>query len=90
MGLLNLSGILKTAGAGFAGYGADKQRILAEALQQRAAEREATNDAIANYVKLRGANKLQLGDVVTTIPTIGFNVENLEYKKLKMTIWCVS
>eukprot|EP01111_Echinosteliopsis_oligospora_P009297 TRINITY_DN2706_c0_g1_i1.p1 TRINITY_DN2706_c0_g1~~TRINITY_DN2706_c0_g1_i1.p1 ORF type:complete len:179 (-),score=40.43 TRINITY_DN2706_c0_g1_i1:12-548(-) len=31
--------------------------------------------------------KLKLGDVVTTIPTIGFNVETLEYKRLKMTVW---
>eukprot|EP01111_Echinosteliopsis_oligospora_P003536 TRINITY_DN1555_c0_g2_i5.p1 TRINITY_DN1555_c0_g2~~TRINITY_DN1555_c0_g2_i5.p1 ORF type:complete len:179 (+),score=42.86 TRINITY_DN1555_c0_g2_i5:55-591(+) len=33
--------------------------------------------------------KLKLGEVVTTIPTIGFNVETLEYKKLKMTVWDV-
>eukprot|EP01111_Echinosteliopsis_oligospora_P015319 TRINITY_DN6025_c0_g1_i1.p1 TRINITY_DN6025_c0_g1~~TRINITY_DN6025_c0_g1_i1.p1 ORF type:complete len:178 (+),score=34.62 TRINITY_DN6025_c0_g1_i1:114-647(+) len=31
--------------------------------------------------------KLKLGEVVTTIPTIGFNVDTLEYKKLKMTVW---
>ena len=31
--------------------------------------------------------KLKLNDVVTTIPTIGFNVERIEYKNLKMTIW---
>jgi ADP-ribosylation factor protein 1 len=31
--------------------------------------------------------KLKLNDVVTTIPTIGFNVERLEYRNLKMTIW---
>jgi len=31
--------------------------------------------------------KLKLNDVVTTIPTIGFNVERVEYKNLKMTIW---
>lgn len=33
--------------------------------------------------------KLKLNDVVTTIPTIGFNVEKLEYKNLRMTIWDV-
>lgn len=33
--------------------------------------------------------KLKLNDVVSTIPTIGFNVERLEYKNLKMTIWDV-
>ena len=31
--------------------------------------------------------KLKLNDVVTTIPTIGFNVEKVEYKNLRMTIW---
>ena len=33
--------------------------------------------------------KLKLGDVVTTIPTIGFNVENIQYKNLTMTVWDV-
>jgi len=31
--------------------------------------------------------RLQLGEVVTTIPTIGFNVETLEYKNLRFTVW---
>lgn len=31
--------------------------------------------------------KLKLGEYVTTIPTIGFNVENVEYKNLNFTIW---
>ena len=33
--------------------------------------------------------KLKLGEVVTTIPTIGFNVETVEYKSLKFTVWDV-
>merc|ERR1719454_342590 len=33
--------------------------------------------------------KLQLGEVVTTIPTVGFNVEELQYKGLRMTVWDV-
>jgi len=33
--------------------------------------------------------KLQLGDVIASIPTIGFNVETIEYKNLKMTMWDV-
>ena len=33
--------------------------------------------------------KLQLGDTIHTIPTIGFNVEQVEYKNLQMTIWDV-
>jgi len=31
--------------------------------------------------------KLKLGEVVTTIPTIGFNVETVEYKNLRFTVW---
>ncbi|KAJ6229193.1 e3 ubiquitin-protein ligase trim23 [Anaeramoeba flamelloides] len=31
--------------------------------------------------------KLKLGEVVTTIPTIGFNVENIERKKSNLVIW---
>ncbi|KAG0709836.1 ADP-ribosylation factor [Suillus ampliporus] len=33
--------------------------------------------------------KLKLGEVVTTIPTIGFNVETVEYKKIAFTVWDV-
>mmetsp|Transcript_55141 Transcript_55141/g.172903 ORF Transcript_55141/g.172903 Transcript_55141/m.172903 type:complete len:520 (+) Transcript_55141:89-1648(+) len=33
--------------------------------------------------------KLKLGEVVTTIPTIGFNVETVEYKKTSLTMWDV-
>jgi ADP-ribosylation factor 1/2 len=31
--------------------------------------------------------KMKLGEVLTTIPTIGFNVETVEYKNLNMTVW---
>ena len=33
--------------------------------------------------------KLKLGDVVTTIPTVGFNVETVEYKNTSFTVWDV-
>ncbi|KAI4326060.1 hypothetical protein MLD38_031412 [Melastoma candidum] len=33
--------------------------------------------------------KLKLGEVVTTIPTIGFNVETVEYKNVGFTVWDV-
>merc|ERR1712028_140248 len=33
--------------------------------------------------------KLKLGEVVTTIPTIGFNVETVEYKNIAFTVWDV-
>ena len=29
--------------------------------------------------------KLKLGEIVTTIPTIGFNVETVEYKNIRST-----
>ena len=31
--------------------------------------------------------RLQVGEVVTTIPTIGFNVEQVVYKNLKFQVW---
>ncbi|CAH0400918.1 unnamed protein product [Chilo suppressalis] len=33
--------------------------------------------------------KLKLGDIVTTIPTIGFNVETVEYRNISFTVWDV-
>merc|ERR1711865_1099635 len=33
--------------------------------------------------------KLKLGEVVTTIPTIGFNVETVEYKNIRFNAWDV-
>merc|ERR1712014_406592 len=31
--------------------------------------------------------KLKLGEVITTVPTIGFNVETVEYKNITFTVW---
>merc|ERR1712243_225255 len=33
--------------------------------------------------------KLKLGEIETTIPTIGFNVETVEYKNISFTVWDV-
>jgi ADP-ribosylation factor protein 1 len=33
--------------------------------------------------------KLKLGEVVTTIPTIGFNVETVQYNNVNLTMWDV-
>jgi small GTP-binding protein len=33
--------------------------------------------------------KLKLGETVTTIPTIGFNVETVEYRNIAFTMWDV-
>ncbi|XP_061028399.1 ADP-ribosylation factor 1-like [Eubalaena glacialis] len=31
--------------------------------------------------------KLKLGEIVTTIPTLGFNVDTVEYKHISFTVW---
>ena len=31
--------------------------------------------------------KLQMGEVVTTVPTIGFNVETVTYQNLRFQVW---
>lgn len=31
--------------------------------------------------------KLKLGEVVSSVPTIGFNVEKVEYKNISFTVW---
>lgn len=31
--------------------------------------------------------RLQIGEVVSTIPTIGFNVETVTYKNIKFQVW---
>ena len=33
--------------------------------------------------------KLKLNEIVTTIPTIGFNVEEIQFHNLSMTVWDV-
>mmetsp|Transcript_891 Transcript_891/g.2070 ORF Transcript_891/g.2070 Transcript_891/m.2070 type:complete len:182 (+) Transcript_891:99-644(+) len=33
--------------------------------------------------------RLKLSEVVTTIPTVGFNVETVEYRNINLTIWDV-
>lgn len=33
--------------------------------------------------------KFKLGEVITSIPTIGFNVETVQYKSIKFTVWDV-
>ena len=33
--------------------------------------------------------KFKLGEVITTIPTIGFNVETVEYKNISFNVWDV-
>merc|ERR1712232_909455 len=34
-------------------------------------------------------HKLKLGDIVRTVPTIGFNVETVQYRNIHFTVWDV-
>jgi len=33
--------------------------------------------------------KLKMGEVITTVPTIGFNVETVQYRNIKFNVWDV-
>jgi len=59
----------------FSGWGKSEKRILIVGL-------DAAGKTTILY-------KLKLGEVVTTIPTIGFNVETVEYKNISFTVWDV-
>jgi ADP-ribosylation factor protein 1 len=59
----------------FDGWGKQEKRILMVGL-------DAAGKTTILY-------KLKLGEVVTTIPTIGFNVEQVDYKNISFTVWDV-
>uniref|UniRef100_A0A6B2LM77 ADP-ribosylation factor n=1 Tax=Arcella intermedia TaxID=1963864 RepID=A0A6B2LM77_9EUKA len=59
----------------FAGFGQREVRILMIGL-------DASGKTTILY-------KLKLGEVVSTIPTIGFNVETVQHKNVKLTVWDV-
>lgn len=40
-----------------------------------------------NEIILAILYKLKLGQSVTTIPTVGFNVETVTYKNVKFNVW---
>ena len=46
-------------------------------------------DPIANTLILAILYKLKLNQDVTTIPTVGFNVETVTYKNVKFNVWDV-
>ena len=48
-----------------------------------------TNDFIAIHLSTAILYKLKLGQSVTTIPTVGFNVETVTYKNVKFNVWDV-
>jgi len=44
--------------------------------------------AQGNFRSFKSADtSVQIGEVVTTIPTIGFNVESVTYKNLNFNVW---
>lgn len=47
------------------------------------------NSSKANFLNyyLAVLYKLKLGQSVTTIPTVGFNVETVTYKNVKFNVW---
>ncbi|EQB47837.1 hypothetical protein CGLO_12991 [Colletotrichum gloeosporioides Cg-14] len=47
----------------------------------------AAADAADNAGKTTLLYRLKIGEVVTTIPTIGFNVESVTYKNLNFNVW---
>jgi len=59
----------------FYGFGSRDMRILMVGL-------DAAGKTTVLY-------KLKLGEIVTTIPTIGFNVETVKYKNINFTVWDV-
>ena len=72
-------------------FGKKDMRILMVGLD--AAGKTLTSMAHISWVsiiilKLQGKTtilyKLKLGEIVTTIPTIGFNVETVEYKNIRL------
>ena len=47
------------------------------------------NGAITKLTNLAILYKLKLNQDVTTIPTVGFNVETVTYKNVKFNVWDV-
>uniref|UniRef100_A0A2K6S5X8 ADP-ribosylation factor n=1 Tax=Saimiri boliviensis boliviensis TaxID=39432 RepID=A0A2K6S5X8_SAIBB len=56
-------------------FGKNKMRILMVGL-------DAARKTMILY-------KIKLGEIVTTIPTIGFNTETVKYKNMSFTVWDV-
>jgi hypothetical protein len=71
--MINLSGILKTAGAGFAAYGQEKDDAIKKALADAAAKRQAQNDAISNQIKLAGIDPAIQGKIAGAKADAGVN-----------------
>ena len=69
--------------------------LLSKAIEKLAAPFSSSKPTKILLLGLDGAGKttvvykLKLNEYMSTVPTIGFNVENIDYKNLRMTIWDV-
>ncbi|CAI7880691.1 unnamed protein product [Closterium sp. NIES-53] len=63
--------------------------IISKLLSSLFGEREARILVLGldNAGKTTILYRLQVGEVVSTIPTIGFNVETVQYKNIKFQVW---
>merc|ERR1719420_1042393 len=66
---------------------------LADALKRTLRMKPSRQEARLMIVGPRAAGKstilckVNLGDVVPTVPTVGFTVETLDYKDFRFTVW---
>lgn len=72
-----------------------RKRDVQIAMCNRNSQIQSRNDQITNLIPV-GLNgpgkttilyKLKLDQVLTTIPTVGFNIESIDYKNLRFNIW---
>jgi len=60
---------------------------MPERLHYSTDSRYAARKHRKQVTSLSNRRRLQIGEVVTTIPTIGFNVESVTYKNLNFNVW---
>ena len=61
--------------------------IIAKLFSRLHREARIAMVGLDNAGKTTSLYKMKLGEVVHTIPTVGFNVDTVEYKRLSMTVW---
>ena len=63
--------------------------MLFEAWASTANEKRILMVGLDNGGKSAILYRLKLAELATTLPTVGFNVETVEYKNVRFTIWDV-
>jgi len=63
--------------------------ILVPSISRGSGERRVVMPGLDASGKTTILYQLRLGEVVSTIPTIGFNVETIHYKNIRLTVWDV-